>query len=182
MVAEAFLTTTEILPECKLAINEHRSTNGIEEPMVNIDTRSVSWFKTEGKTVEEQSIEHSIGSERSFGIVFAVVFAIIGGYIYWTSGVVTWWPFFVASLFIVAAFVFPRLLRWPNHIWFKFGLLLGRIIAPLVMAVVYLLVMAPLGLLMRLLGKDLLRLKLDSQCDSYWIERETPPQPMKNQF
>ena len=132
--------------------------------------------------MEGQSIEHTIGSERNFGTVFAVVFAIIGGYIYWTSGVISWWPFVVASVFIVAAFAFPRMLRWPNRIWFKFGLLLGRIIAPLVMAVVYLLVIAPLGLLMRMLGKDLLRLELDSQSDSYWIERKTPPQPMKNQF
>ncbi len=123
-----------------------------------------------------------MGSERNFGFVFAAVFAIVGVYIYWKWDTVAWWPFITSAVFALTAVAFPRLLRWPNILWFKFGLLLGRVIAPLVMAIVYLLVMAPLGLLMRLLGKDLLRLRLDSETDSYWIERETPPQPMKNQF
>jgi len=135
-----------------------------------------------GETVEGQSIEHERGTERNFGIVFATVFAIVGGYLYWKSGTVTWWPFVVAAAFAITAIAFPRVLHWPNILWFKFGLLLGRVIGPLVMAVVYLLVMVPLGLLVRLFGKDLLRLKLDAETESYWIKRELPPQPMKNQF
>ena len=132
--------------------------------------------------MEGQSFEHERGTEKNFGIVFAAVFAIVGAYLFWTSGTITWWPFIVATAFIITAFAFPRILHWPNFLWFKFGLLLGRIIAPLVMAVVYLVVMVPLGLLIRLFGKDLLRLELDPNADSYWIEREVPPQPMKNQF
>ena len=132
--------------------------------------------------MEGHSIEHDRGTEKNFGIVFAAVFAIIGIYISWTSSAITWWPFIASAVFIVAAFAFPRILHWPNILWFKFGLLLGRIIAPLVMAIVYLLVMVPLGLLIRLFGKDLLCLELDPEADTYWIERETPPQPMKNQF
>lgn len=132
--------------------------------------------------MEDQSIAHERGSEKSFGIVFAVVFAIVGAYLFNKSGALVWWPFIVSFILLVLAFAMPSVLRLPNIWWFKFGILLGSIIAPLVMAVVYLIVMVPIGLLIRLSGKDLLRLKLDPQTDSYWIERETPPQPMKNQF
>ena len=132
--------------------------------------------------MESQTFEDKRGTERSFGLVFAAVFTIVGVYLYWSKGTITWWPIATAALFALAALAIPRILYWPNFLWFKFGLLLGRIIAPIVMAIVYLLVMVPIGLLMRLFGKDLLRLKLDPNSASYWIEREDPPQPMKNQF
>ena len=132
--------------------------------------------------MEGHSFENERGTEKNFGLVFAAVFTIVGLYLFWARGTITLWPFATAVLFALAAFAFPRILHWPNYVWFKFGLLLGRIIAPIVMAIVYLIVMVPLGLLIRLFGKDLLRLKLDPQSNSYWIERKDPPQPMKNQF
>ena len=76
----------------------------------------------------------------------------------------------------------PRVLILPNKIWFKFGMLLGSIIAPIVMALVYFITVLPTGFIMHLLGKDLLKQKLDKSAKSYWIERTEPIGSMKNQF
>lgn len=122
------------------------------------------------------------GSERSFGITFAVVFLAIGGFIFWKSGEVLWWLVAAAAALLLIAFIFPRLLSKPNELWFRFGMLLGRVIAPIVMALVYVTTFLPMGLYVRLAGKDLLRARLDDESSSYWIKRETQPQPMKNQF
>ena len=73
-------------------------------------------------------------------------------------------------------------LYYPNLLWHRFGLLLGGIIAPIVMALVYITTVVPIGLIARLLGKDILHLEGDEKAESYWIDRTSPPQPMKNQF
>ena len=86
-----------------------------------------------------------------------------------------------AAFLAIAVFV-PSVLRIPNHWWSRFGIFLGKIIGPIVMAVVYLVTLIPMGLYVRLTGKDILHLKLDPESESYWIARETPPQSMKNQF
>ena len=80
------------------------------------------------------------------------------------------------------AFVAPQILVLPNKLWFKFGILLGSIIAPVIMALVYFITVLPTGLIMPFLGKDLLKLKLDKNAKSYWIERKEPMGSMKNQF
>ena len=80
------------------------------------------------------------------------------------------------------ALLAPRALSSPNKLWFKFGLLLGSIVAPIVMALIYFVTILPTGLIMRLLGKDLLKPKLDKNAKSYWIERTEPVGSMKNQF
>jgi hypothetical protein len=76
----------------------------------------------------------------------------------------------------------PNVLSLPNKLWFKFGIVLGSIIAPIIMALVYFLTVLPTGFIMRLLGKDLLKQKLDKKDKSYWIERSESMGSMKNQF
>jgi hypothetical protein len=127
----------------------------------------------------------TIGSERNFGIVFAVVFAIIALAPLYHRGIVHWWAIGVSAAFLVCALVAPRVLRPLNHLWFKFGLLLHHVINPIIMGVLYFAAVVPMGLLVRLLGKDLLRLKPDKVAESYWIPRDPPaPSPggMTKQF
>ena len=132
--------------------------------------------------MENSSIEIDRGSERNFGLTFAAVFVLIGVYKIWSSGVFLWWLFATAAFLFVISFAAPGILKEPNKLWFKFGMLLGKIVAPVVMALVYVVTLIPMGLYVRLSNKDILHLKLDRECKSYWINRETPPQPMKNQF
>jgi hypothetical protein len=122
------------------------------------------------------------GSEKSFGIVFSIVFLIVALYPLTNSEDVRFWALIVSAVFLLLAFVVPQMLTLPNKLWFKFGILLGSIVAPVVMALVYFLTVLPTGLIMRLLGKDLLKQKLDKGAKSYWIERTEPMGSMKNQF
>ena len=130
--------------------------------------------------------EVEVGSERGFGIVFAVVFTIVGLWpLTGESGQVRMWALVVAAAFLVAAFVFPAILKPLNLLWFKFGLLLHKIVNPLVMGLLFFSTVTPTALIFKLLGKDPLRLKAQPEADSYWIPRD-PPGPerggMKNQF
>ncbi len=121
-------------------------------------------------------------SEKSFGIVFSIVFLIISLYPLISSEGLRIWAFIVSAIFFLLAFAAPQLLALPNKLWFKFGILLGSIITPIVMVFVYFITVLPTGLIMRLLGKDLLKQKLDKDAKSYWIERSEPMGSMKNQF
>ncbi len=121
------------------------------------------------------------GSERSFGIVFAVVFAIIGLLPLLRSHSPFYWSFGVAAAFLIAAFLTPWALAPLNQLWFRFGLLLHAIISPLIMGLLFYFAVTPTGLVMRLLGKDLLRLKFDPEAESYWIKRD-PPGPARDSF
>ena len=121
-------------------------------------------------------------SPKSFGIVFSAVLLIVGLYPLINSEGVHAWALFVSAIFLFLAYIAPKVLSIPNKLWFKFGILLGSIIAPIVMALVYFLTVLPTGLIMRLLGKDLLKQKLDKNAKSYWIERKEPMGSMKNQF
>jgi len=85
-------------------------------------------------------------------------------------------------MFLFIAHVTPRILDIPNKLWFRLGIFLGAIVSPIIMAVVYFLTVLPTGLVMRLLGKDLLRQSFDKNTESYWIERTEPMGSMKNQF
>lgn len=126
-----------------------------------------------------------MGSERSFGLVFAFVFAVIGLWPLWKTGQVRIWAFVISAIFLGLALVIPAVLKPLNTIWFKFGLLLGRVMTPIVMSLVYGLTVVPIGLLLRALGKDLLRLEPQPDAPSYWIKRdENGPAKgsMKNQF
>ena len=125
------------------------------------------------------------GSDRGFGVVFAVVFVAIGLFPLLNGGTPRAWALGVAAAFLVAALVRPALLAPFNRVWFKFGLLLQRVVNPVVMAVIYYAVATPTGLVLRALGKDPLRLRYDPNAQSYWIHRDPSgpaPESMKNQF
>jgi len=127
----------------------------------------------------------TIGSERAFGVVMAAAFALISAVSWWRSG--TWWPWTiaVAALFLAATLVHPPLLRPLNIAWFRFGLLLHRVVNPIVMGALFALTVTPMGLAVRALRVDLLRLKSEPGADSYWIIRSPPgpsPETMKDQF
>jgi hypothetical protein len=132
--------------------------------------------ETESHILTEQ------GSEKSFGIVFSIVFLIVALYPLINSEDFHLWAFIVSAIFLILAIIAPRTLSGLNKLWFKFGLLLGSIIAPIVMALVYFFTVLPTGLIMRLLGKDLLNQKLDKNAKSYWIKRTDPMGSMKNQY
>tara|TARA_B110000483_G_C18127351_1_gene516186 strand:- start:493 stop:897 length:405 start_codon:yes stop_codon:yes gene_type:complete len=132
-----------------------------------------------------ESIDHfkiQIGSEKSFGIVFAIIFLIIALILFSKSSSIYVWSLIASIFFFLSAFIAPKLLIIPNKIWFKFGLLLGSIFAPITMALVYFISVFPIGLIMRLLGKDLLNIKILKSSKSYWIERKENVGSMKNQF
>ena len=121
-------------------------------------------------------------SEKSFGVVFSIVFLIVALYPLITFADLRIWALVVSIIFFLLAFLAPKILVLPNKLWFKFGLLIGSIVAPIVMAFIYFVTVLPTGLIMRLLGKDLLKQKLDKNAKSYWVKRSEPMGSMKNQF
>ena len=122
-----------------------------------------------------------IGSNRSFGIVFFVVFLIIATYPLINGDELRLWSLFISIVFLFLGLVNSKILNPLNKLWFKFGIFLGKIISPLVMGIIFFLVVTPIGLLMRLLNKDLLNLRFNNN-GSYWIEKTEPKSKMKNQF
>jgi len=125
------------------------------------------------------------GSDRAFGIVFAVVFSIIAAWPLIKGGPVRLWAAAVAALFLIVAVAFPRALAPLNRVWMAFGLLLGRIISPIMLFLVYVIAVVPTGLIMRVLGKDPLHRRFDRAAPSYWVHRVPPGKPdatMTRQF
>ncbi len=125
------------------------------------------------------------GSNRSFGIVFAGVFAVIALLPLFTGRPVRVWAIGLSALFLVAALAVPGLLAPLNELWARVGLLLNRIVSPVALLLVYALAVLPTGWLLRLFGKDPLHRSIDHQARSYWIERVPPGRPdgqMKKQF
>lgn len=126
-----------------------------------------------------------MGSERSFGLVFAAVFLIIGAWPLKAGHDPRLWALGAAVAFLVIALAFPRALKPLNIVWFKFGMLLHHVMTPLIMGLLFFLTVTPVGLLMRATGKDPMRLKRDPKATSYWIDRAPPgpaPESMKTQF
>ncbi len=124
-------------------------------------------------------------SDRSFGIVMAVVFAVVGAWPLLSGGTARWWALIAAALFCGLAFARPALLAPLNRLWFGFGLLLNKITSPIIMGLLFYGVMTPYAYVLRWLGRDLLRLRLDPSAESYWIERNPPgpaPETIKRQF
>ena len=122
-----------------------------------------------------------IGSNRSFGIVFFVVFLILAIYPLTYNGDVRLWSIMISIIFLVLGILNSKILTPLNKLWFKLGIFLGKIISPIIMGIIFFLVVTPTGLIMRLLGKDLLNLKYNKN-KSYWIEKKGPKSKMKNQF
>ena len=122
-----------------------------------------------------------INSNRSFGIVFFVVFLFIALYPLSYNGEIIKWSLVISLILLVLGLINSKILTPLNKIWFKFGIFLGNIISPIIMAIVFFLVVTPIGLIMKVLRKDLLNLKFNSK-KSYWIEKNGPKSKMKNQF
>jgi len=122
-----------------------------------------------------------IGSNRSFGIVFFSVFLILAIYPLFNNGELRLWSLIISIIFLVLGLVNSKILNPLNKFWFKFGIFLGKIISPFIMGIIFFLVVTPIGLLMRLLNKDLLNIKFNNS-HSYWIEKTEPKSKMKNQF
>lgn len=124
-------------------------------------------------------------SERSFGVVWTVALGLIGGLPLTTGGQPRIWAWALGALLAVTTWLRPSLLRIPNLLWFRFGLLLGRIVSPIVLGVIFFGVITPFGMVMRLSGRDPLRLRVDPAAGSYWVPRKPPgppPESMKDQF
>ena len=122
-----------------------------------------------------------LGSNRSFGIVFSIVFLLIAIYPLINSDGLRVWSLIIAIIFLVLGLINSKILTPLNKLWFKFGILLGRIVSPVIMGIIFFLVVTPIGLIMRIIGKDLLNLKFNKD-KSYWIEKTGPKSKMKNQF
>jgi len=122
-----------------------------------------------------------MSSNRSFGIVFFVVFLLIAIFPLANSGDIKIWSLIISSIFLILGLLKSNILTPLNRIWFKFGIFLGKIVSPLVMGIIFFFVVTPIGLIMRILGKDLLNLKYNLN-KSYWIEKSGPKSKMKNQF
>ena len=122
-----------------------------------------------------------ISSNRSFGIVFFVVFLLIAFYPFMYGGEVRIWSVLISLIFLILGLFNSKFLTPLNKLWFRFGIILGKIISPIVMGIIFFLVVTPTGFIMRLLGKDVLNLKY-SDHKSYWIEKTGPKSKMKNQF
>lgn len=131
----------------------------------------------------EAPIEGS--SNRSFGFVFAVVFLIIALWPLMSARPIRLWAAAIAIAFAVVALAAPSLLAGMNRAWMKFGLLLGRVVSPIALGVLFFAAFTPMGLLVRLLGKDSMRLKKPVDATTYWVERRPPgppPESLKNQY
>ncbi len=122
-----------------------------------------------------------ISTNRSFGLVFFVVFFLISVYPLLNEGNIRFWSLTVGIIFLTLGLLNSKILTPLNKIWFKFGLLLGSIVSPLVMSVIFFFVITPISSIMRILGKDILNLKWNNT-NSYWIEKSGPKSKMKNQF
>ncbi len=126
-----------------------------------------------------------VGSERSFGLVFAVVFAIVGLLPLWSGHAYRPWALVVAGVFLIAAFAAPKALRPLNILWFRFGLLLHKIVNPLIMGMLFFVTVTPIALIMRLCGKDPLNRRFVPEATTYWTLREPgepAPESMRRQF
>ena len=122
-----------------------------------------------------------ISSNRSFGIVFFIVFLLLAFYPLTYNGETRVWSLIISLIFLILGLLNSKILAPLNKLWFKFGIFLGKIISPLIMGIIFFLVVTPIGLIMRILGKDVLNLKYNKN-KSYWIEKNEPKSKMKNQF
>ena len=120
-------------------------------------------------------------SNRNFGIVFSIVFLIISLLPLLKQNEIRSWSLIISIIFLSLGLINSKLLLPLNKIWFKFGIFLGNFIAPIVMGIIYFFVVTPTGLIMKMLGKDLLNLKKSNK-DSYWIKKNNSNSSLKNQF
>jgi hypothetical protein len=129
--------------------------------------------------------QRKLASDRSFGLVFTAVFALLGLWPLLHGNPVRVWALGTSGALLLAALLVPSVLHVPNLLWARLAVLLEKVVNPLVMGVLFYVVIAPSGFILRRLGKDLLRLRADPQASTYWIERKPPgpaPETMSQQF
>lgn len=135
---------------------------------------------------DNSSLNPTLPSERSFGILFFVVFLIVAAY-FWHKGFEQIWingAIALSAFFLLAGFFVPALLGPLNKLWFQLGLLMGRVVSPIVLGVIFFVVLSPIAILMRVFGRDELKLK-KRDVSSYWVERQPhgpSPESFKDQF
>ena len=122
-----------------------------------------------------------IGSNKSFGIVFAVVFSLIALWPLLEGNEIRLWSLIISIIFLTLGLFNSKILTPLNKLWFKLGVLLGNFIAPIIMGIIFFFVVTPTGIIMKLLRKDLIKLKKNND-ESYWIEKKDIKSSMKNQF
>ena len=122
-----------------------------------------------------------IGSNKSFGIVFFTVFLIIAIWPLLNGYEIRYWSLIISIFFLFLGILNSKILTPMNKIWFKIGILLGNVISPIIMSIIFFLVVTPTSFIMKILGKDLLNLKKNTK-NSYWIEKQNQNSKMKNQF
>ena len=123
-----------------------------------------------------------MGSNRNFGLVFFAVFAIISLWPLIDGQQIRSWSLYISLVFLFLGLINSNFLTPLNKLWFKFALLLGKIVSPIVMGIVFFLVVTPTGIIMRIIGKDLLGRKFNKNKKTYWINREKSKSTMKQQF
>ena len=123
-----------------------------------------------------------ISSNRNFGLVFFLVFLIVALWPLKYEEDIRFWSLSLSIIFFILGILNSKLLAPLNKLWFKFGIFLGSIVSPVVMGLVYFLVVVPVGMFMRLLGKDLLKKNKIKNASTYWIERDKQQSTMKKQF
>ena len=122
-----------------------------------------------------------IGSNRSFGLVFFVVFLLISIYPFLKDGNIRLWSLIISIIFLFLGLLNSNLLSPLNKLWFRFGLFLGKIISPIIMGIIFFLVVTPIAIIMRIFKKDILNLEFKEN-NTYWIDKTGPKSKMKNQF
>lgn len=122
-----------------------------------------------------------INSNKSFGVIFSVVFLIIALYPLLSNNNVKFWSLLLSAIFIILGLKNSNILSPLNKIWFKFGLLLGKIISPIVLGLIFFCIITPTSIILKLFNKDILNLK-KKNTDSYWIKKSILKSKMKNQF
>tara|TARA_B100000073_G_scaffold273971_1_gene233833 strand:- start:179 stop:571 length:393 start_codon:yes stop_codon:yes gene_type:complete len=126
--------------------------------------------------------EIKTGSNKSFGIVFFVIFIIIALWPLLKDENIRVWSIIVSITFLTLGLLNSKILTPLNKLWMRLGILLGAIVSPIVMGVVYFGVITPIGLIMKLFGKDVLNLKIDTNKNTYWTLKKKIPSKMKDQF
>ena len=132
------------------------------------------------KRVDSDKIK--ISSNRSFGLLFFVIFLIVSLWPLTHEGSIRIWSVIISIVFLILGLLNSKFLTPLNLLWFKFGMILGAIVSPIVMGIIFFLVVTPIGLVLSIMGKDVLNKKYNKKKETYWIKRETPIGTMKRQF
>ena len=122
-----------------------------------------------------------VSSNKSFGIVFSIFFLLISIYPLLNNDPIYYWSIFVSFIFLVLGLMNSKILSPLNLLWFKFGILLGKIVSPVVMGIIFFLVVTPISIILKIFGKDVLNLKFNNN-KTYWIVKDGPKSNMKKQF